>query len=82
MADATPNYHISLWDDPPAYVCLLCGGMPPATMTLEAVCAHVGTVHSAVPVPTPLAADPSMPMLLVTKETPDGPSADVLHHDG
>jgi len=73
MAEDAPNYHISLWDDPPAYVCLLCGGQPPATMTLEDVQAHVTTVHQTSPVPTPLAANSSVLLSSVAKENPDAP---------
>ena len=51
---AGPNYHISLWDEPVTYLCLPCNA---SGMTLPDVEAHLTTVHSLTPLPTPLAAD-------------------------
>jgi hypothetical protein len=56
----SPNYHISLWDTPPAYLCLLCLDQPPVKRSLADVQSHVVTMHAVTAVPTPLASDPSM----------------------
>ena len=53
----TPNYHISLWPEPPGpptYLCLLCAVKD---CTEPDILLHVTTVHEVTPVPTPLAAD-------------------------
>lgn len=75
VAVAPPNYHIKLWPEPPGpptYLCLI----PECTYadaTLAEIQAHVVTVHSLEPVPTPLAADPSVLPTLTTEETTDEP---------
>lgn len=82
MADV-PNYHISLWPDPPGspatYLCLLCT----LTGCTEAeILAHVPSVHTVNAVPTPLAANPPPVIVTSQKETPDARSPDVLPQQG
>jgi hypothetical protein len=59
MADQ-PNYHISLWPEPPGpptYLCLLCAV---SDVTEAEMLVHVTTIHALTPVPTPLAADTTL----------------------
>jgi hypothetical protein len=51
LLPATPNYHISIWDEPPTYVCLRC---PAVGMTLPEVSLHVQVDHGELPLPTPM----------------------------
>ena len=71
MADQ-PNYHISLWPEPPGpptYLCLLCAVKD---CTHPDILIHVSTAHEMTPVPTPLAADASvLPTLMRTEEAAD-----------
>ena len=79
MADS-PNYHISLWPEPPGpptYLCLLCAVKD---CTKPEILAHVTTTHAVAAVPTPLAADASILPSLHTEEAPHT-SADLLDRD-
>ena len=72
-----PNYHITLWPEPPGpptYLCLLCAL---ADCTEPDIMTHLTTVHAVDPVPTPLAADPAFVPTLLREEVPHA-RADVL----
>lgn len=75
------NYHISLWDEPPTYLCLICIEQPPVKRSLAEVQAHVITAHGIEAVPTPMAANPSTILPTVTEETRDAPEPDVLRDE-
>jgi hypothetical protein len=64
---AVANYHIALWTEPRSYYCIPCAL---SGFTEAEVQAHVQSVHSEVPVPTPLAQQPD------TVLPPDVESAD------
>lgn len=49
ITDAT--YHVSIWDDPPTYVCLVCNAVG---MTVEGVTAHLQQTHGLPALPTPM----------------------------
>jgi hypothetical protein len=71
-----PTYHISLWDDPPLYVCQVCVPQPAEKMSLDAVLEHVPLMHGVPAVPTLLAANPPLlayGLLTIPEGDPDMP---------
>jgi len=52
-----PTYHISLWDTPPTYLCLVCNLRDVSLATIEA---HIPTEHQLEALPSVLAQDYSV----------------------